>query len=177
MLYLKLMFRNGCPNNFCKTNVTLIAEANYTDVDGYFVIGDRDLAINVKILKDGDSAFGSVFNMAFPSYIGYKRVEKLFGEKDISCILAGKSENDTNTFSGDGKETSHLSCVLGNLLSNDTEIRLRFSLNMPETFKDSSPMLNIHLYVTTLSEDQDPIDNNQTIAINLRHNLEASYTV
>ncbi|XP_060606127.1 integrin alpha-6-like [Ruditapes philippinarum] len=139
-----------------------------------FVIGNQDLVVDVNISKEGDASYGSVFYMVYPRYVGYKNVEKLRGETDISCSIVDSRANDTSVTLA--KDEAAVSCLFGNPMSNDTEVQFRLFMIVPVTVAndDKSMMLNMH--VSTLSEETDPSNNNQTITINLRHNLEAALT-
>ncbi|XP_053382556.1 integrin alpha-8-like [Mercenaria mercenaria] len=170
----QLQFRNDCPNNLCRTNLTLLAEAKYTNVDGYFVIGNQDLAIDVKVTKTGDSSYGSVFYMVYPQYLSYKNMEKFRGENDVTCSLIDSKNNDTDIVLKE--EESAISCLFGNPMSNDTGVGFRLFMKVPISVVNDDSTVMLRMRVTTLSEELEPTDNNQTITINLRHNLEATFS-
>lgn len=172
-VFLQLQFKNDCPNNLCKTNLTLQAEAKYENIGGYFVIGKQDLFIDVKITKTGDASYASVFYIVYPIYISYKNMEKFDGETDVSCSPIDNNNNDTAIITKD--DESALSCLFGNPMKNDTGVSFRLFMNIPISVENDDTSMALRMFVNTLSEELEPADNNQTITIDLRHNLEATF--
>ena len=109
-----------------------------------------------------------------PSYIGYKNVEKLRGETDVTCSpIDGKSNDTSDKIKED---EAAISCLFGNPMSNDTEVKFRLFMTIPVAVASGDESMVLRMHVDTLSEELDPKDNYQAITINLRHNLEATFT-
>lgn len=167
----QVKFRNVCPKNICRTNLTLSAAANYTNIGGYFLIGNEDLAVNVRISKTGDAAYGTVFYMVCPWYLSYKKVEMIDGENDVSCTLIAKEDNSTEVTKRNDQVT--ISCLAGNPILNDTGVAFKMLFKVPLDVTESS--MELQMKVSTFSNELQPVDNNQTLSIGFRHSLEADF--
>lgn len=80
---VQLEFKKNCPDNKCRTDLSLEATAEYQQEAGNLILGTSSLVLDVSIQKSGDPSYGSNLFVAFPKSIRYQKVEKMFGETEV----------------------------------------------------------------------------------------------
>ncbi|XP_045180509.2 integrin alpha-9-like isoform X2 [Mercenaria mercenaria] len=162
----KFQFRKNCKQVMCKTDLTLLAVAEFANISEHFLSRKSELAVDISITKFGDTAYATVFDMVYPKYLSYIHMEYLLEDLQISCYLADPSYNNSRIVYSEDR--SALTCSLGNIISNVTSVNFRLVLELMTSGVDIDSVTELQMLVTTISTDINPTDNNETLPINLQ---------
>ncbi|XP_052248842.1 integrin alpha-PS3-like [Dreissena polymorpha] len=180
VLETKIEFKKACPNNICKTDLHVRASASFDNSSGFLIIGKSEISLNIKITKTGDPSYGSVFYMIYPNFLSFIRIKELTNNT-VSCSpLVAPSQTAHQAAIPDEwiefrrrtnatlKVTdSVLMCNFGNPLSDDSGTAVDVELVLPDHV--TTELFYIVVMATTLSNEMNSFDNNETIAIRLKH--------
>ncbi|WAQ94645.1 ITA9-like protein [Mya arenaria] len=185
-----LEFKKNCPNNKCDTDLKLSAEAIYVQHDdGSFIIGVSDLELDITISKTGHPSYGSNLFVAFPKSLQYQGVKQVNGDTEVLCGFvelidgAGSGGNDdTDSLEYlqrqlvpemDAEKEHMLGCSFGNPMANDTGVRFKLAMKVPEWTTDTE--LNFRLNATTLSNELNPTDNTLKTDIRVKNKVTTTF--
>ncbi|KAL4233421.1 hypothetical protein ACF0H5_008102 [Mactra antiquata] len=174
ILKKQVHFKKDCPNNICKTDLNLQVNADYVNSDGYFLIGNQHLALNVTITKIGDPSFGSNFHLAYPSFLGYIKMEQTFGDTSVSCSLLDKDSNETDIVLQMPDDESGVMCFFGNPMSNDIGVRFLLHMRVPPIV--TIPSMTMTMMVKTMSIELDTSNDINSLTIYMKHHVEAIFS-
>ncbi|KAH3795943.1 integrin alpha pat-2-like [Dreissena polymorpha] len=184
----RLEFKKNCPDNRCRTDLTLTAAAEYQQEAGNLILGTSSLVLDVSIRKSGDPSYGSNLFVAFPKSMRYQKVEKVAGETEVQCGFielreeASDADPDVDSLEYlqrqlvpkmDKEAEEMLVCSFGNPLSNNTGVRFRLHMVVPESVKESK--LYFRLNATTLSDELRAEDNTQNIDIPVKYKVATAF--
>lgn len=161
-IFKQLHFLKDCDNNVCKTDLHLRAEATFESINEHFIIGSQFITLQINVTKDGDPAYGSIFNFTFPSFLRFRKSEDLSDNIDFSCFM-DNLDQITKPQTVLKLELRTLICNLGNPIYNDSGIQFLVVLQVPLELPESSFVLRSS--VKTLSNENNLADNDRVFII------------
>ena len=138
------------------------------------IMGSPLLTIQVKITKEGDPSYGSVFHLNFPNLLKMKKVKQLVGDTDVKCFKEDEliqSADEVHSTTNEDKTTDYW-CDFGNPMYNDTGVEFLVMLEVPRDMSRST--IYIQMNATTLSNENVTSDNHQDFNIDIRNHVHLS---
>ena len=177
ILFCQLYFRKACDDNICNTDLHLDANLVFASTGKFFVMGSPSLEVHVRLTKDGDPSYGSVFHLIYPRILRFKNMKQQFGSTHVGCFLENEKEDNLGETKGThvmrrsatDDDSTKLLCDFGNPLYNDTGVEFRVTLEVPTELP--LPVLHIKLNATTLSNENQTSDNHLGFDIEIRNHV------
>lgn len=133
-------FKKDCPDNDCRTDLAVEANAEFEDYQGYFIAGRSNFDLDIKITKSGHPSYSSNIFVALPESLQFLKAVKVYGDPEVNCGFLEETtgdeadpeaEEDTSSLDylqrqlvPEKKEGElMLVCSFGNPLYNDTGVR------------------------------------------------------
>ncbi|XP_053374563.1 integrin alpha-9-like [Mercenaria mercenaria] len=180
-------FKKDCPNNECKTDLHLTAEAKYGTSTEYFIIGSSTLTIDVSILKSGDPSYSSNFFITVPNTLQYQKVTKVYGDPEINCGFVNLGDEESGEEDMDSldylqrknipkvlEDEFLMACSFGNPMYKNTGVRFQLSMVVPDSINNTK--LEFRLNATTLSTELEPKDNMKSLSVEVRNQVKTTFT-
>ena len=126
----------------------------------------------MRVTKDGDPSYGSTFHLTFPWFLRYRKTEEINVNSDFSCT---RDIPDKTTISSETERiqaNKTLTCSIGNPLYNNSGVEFQVFLQVPSELSESS--IDLHMNVTTLSNEIYLNDNAEMYAVQAVNHVRAS---